>query len=729
MYVALFIYLSMPDTLNKNLKKYFGFDEFRPEQRDIIESVLSGRDNFVLMPTGGGKSLCYQLPALELPGLTLVISPLIALMKDQVDALLANGVKAAFINSSLSYDENARTQTRAEAGDLKILYVAPERMAGNFKFFLQGLDISLIAVDEAHCISEWGHDFRPDYRNLKMLKNIFRNVPIIALTATATAKVRDDILKQLLIEDGRIFVSGFNRPNLHLRVLEKKNTFHKLLNLLKNYQKESIIVYCFSRKDTEKIAADLNNAGYKALPYHAGLDARKRKRTQELFIRDEIKIMVATIAFGMGIDKPDVRLVVHYTFPKSLEGYYQEIGRAGRDGLRSECVMFYTFADARKHQFFINEIDDNNLKIQAQKKLDQVMEFAETKFCRRRHVLYYFGEDYEEDNCGACDNCLTEKVSYDATIIAQKILSAILRTNGRFGANHIINILRGKKNEKILSYNHNKLSVYGIAKDLSDDELKEIIIQLVGAGLINKTADQYNILTVAPAGAKFLSQKETLELFKAVKAEGEEEMRPADELNYDQALFEKLRRLRKDIADELNVPPFVIFSDASLQEMAYYFPSDKDSFSNITGVGARKLKSFGNNFINIISSHLDENNLTPREISKSRTKISRPGNERMTGKETADMTIDLIKKKLSIADIARARGLSPATVSSHLERLVNSGVKVDLDYLKPSPEIFKKIKTAFAKCGGEKLRPVFDYLHEEYDYETIRLVRTIIKSL
>jgi ATP-dependent DNA helicase RecQ len=718
----------MSVALHKTLKKYFGYDEFRPEQRDIIESVMAGRDNFVLMPTGGGKSLCYQLPALELPGLTLVISPLIALMKDQVDALKANGVKAAFINSSLSYDENARIQTEAEAGNLKILYVAPERMAGNFKFFLQGLDISLIAVDEAHCISEWGHDFRPDYRNLKMLKNIFRNVPIIALTATATSKVREDILKQLCIEHGEIFVSGFNRPNLHLRVLEKRNTFNKLLGLLKAYQKESVIIYCFSRKDTEKIAAELNNAGYKALPYHAGLDPRKRKRTQELFIRDEIKVIVATIAFGMGIDKPDVRLVVHYTFPKSLEGYYQEIGRAGRDGLRSECVMFYTFADARKHQFFINEIDDYSLKAQAQKKLNEVMQFAETKLCRRRHVLGYFGEEYGEENCGGCDNCSSEKITYDATVITQKILSAILRTGGRFGANHIISILRGKKNEKILSYGHNNLSVYGIAKDHSDDDLKEIINQLANKSLINKTNDQYSTISISPAGAKFLSNNEILELSKTIKDDIEEEKRPADELEYDQALFEKLRRLRKDIADELNVPPFVIFSDASLQEMAFYFPTGKDSFSNITGVGARKLESFGANFLNIINAHLEENKLAPREISKSQTKTRKTKNELPVNGDTTGQTIDLIRRKLSIADIAKARGLAPTTICSHIERMVNSGITLDLDYLKPTPEVFAKIKTAFDKCGSEMLRPVYNYLKEEYDYETIRLVRMIIKS-
>ncbi|MBI4652694.1 DNA helicase RecQ [Candidatus Kuenenbacteria bacterium] len=720
----------MPDLIYSILKKNFGYDEFRTGQKEIIESVLAGNDNFVLMPTGSGKSLCYQLPALMLSGLTLVISPLIALMKDQVDSLKANGVKAAFINSSLPHNEILPVQEEALSGKLKILYVAPERMAlDNFKDFLQNLKISLIAVDEAHCISEWGHDFRPDYRNLKMLKNIFRKAPIIALTATATEKVRLDILKELSISQAKIFISGFNRPNLNLRIIKKKNAFDKLLSLLKNYENKAVIIYCFSRKETEALAMDLKNTGFKAQAYHAGMVANERKKTQELFIRDEFNIIVATIAFGMGIDKPDVRLVVHYTFPKSIEGYYQEIGRAGRDGLKSDCVMFYTYADARKHEYFLNDIADETIRKQTENKLIEVMKFAELKSCRRKHILNYFGENYKEANCHGCDNCNTEKVTLDATIVAQKILSAILRTGNRFGANHIINILKGKKNEKIINYGHDKLSVYDIVKDYSVDELKEIINLIINAGLIIKTNDQYSVLKVTQAGLKFISQKEKLELSLPSKEDIDEEQESINELTYDKTLFEKLRYLRKQIADKLNVPPFVIFSDASLQEMAFYFPIDKENFSMITGVGARKLESFGNDFLKIIIAYVKKNNLSSKKIYKSRSgKIRLPREERSVNGDTFSITNELINRQLSIDDMAKARGLAISTIISHIEQLINSGEKIDIEYLKPSPEVYEKIKNAFKQYGEEKLRPVFEYLREQYSYEIIRLVRAIMNA-
>lgn len=502
----------------QNLKQYFGYDSFRAGQEDIIKSVLSGQDNLVLMPTGGGKSLCYQLPALELSGLTLVISPLIALMKDQVDGLKANGIMAEFLNSTLSLAENNLIQNKAINGSLKILYISPERLAlENFKIFLKKIKISLIAVDEAHCISEWGHDFRPEYRNLKKLKNFFPNIPIIALTATATEKVRADIIKELALEKAQVFLTSFNRPNLHLRVIKKKNAFEKLIQLLKNYSNESVIIYCFSRKDTENLALDLKSNGFKAEPYHAGLEQERRKKNQELFIKDEINIIVATIAFGMGIDKSNIRLVVHYTFPKSLEGYYQEIGRAGRDGLNSDCVMFYTYADARKHEFFWRDISEIRIREQAEIKLKEVMEFAELRSCRRQYLLKYFGENLKSENCEACDFCKTEKIDFDATVITQKILSAILRTNNRFGATHIVNILKGKKSERIFNLEHDKLSVYGIVDDYSADEIQEIIFSLVNYGIVNKSNDRYNILSITQKGIQFLNRKEKIILKKLKK--------------------------------------------------------------------------------------------------------------------------------------------------------------------------------------------------------------------
>ncbi|MFH1233773.1 MAG: DNA helicase RecQ [Patescibacteria group bacterium] len=719
----------MPNSISSTLKKYFGYDEFRPLQIEIINSVLAGLDNFVLMPTGGGKSLCFQLPALELHGLTLVISPLIALMKDQVDSLKANGISAEFINSTLPAREIARLQDQALIGKLKILYIAPERMASNgFKIFLKNLNLSLIAVDEAHCISEWGHDFRPEYRNLKMLKNLFPQTPIIALTATATERVRQDILKELGIGQAKIFISSFDRPNLNLRVVKKKNALEKLLALLKNYKNESVIIYCFSRKDTENLANELNNEGFKARPYHAGLETEKRKTTQELFIKDEINIIVATIAFGMGIDKPNVRLIVHYTFPKSLEGYYQEVGRAGRDGLPSDCVMFYTYADARKHRFFLDEIIDEKVKQQAEQKLKEVMEYAGLNSCRRRYILSYFGETYLEENCRTCDCCNTEKNTFDATIIAQKILSAILRTNSHFGAGYIINVLKGKLTDRISNLKHDKLSVFNIVNDFSDNGLREIIKQLIDYKLIIKTNGEYPILTVTVKGQQFLTQREKLKLIAMPTEKIGDDERKIKELIYDQMLFDKLRVLRKQIADKLNVPAFVIFSDISLQEMSYYFPANSENFSLISGVGACKLESFGKDFLKVIVEHIKENNLSSKEICKGRSKTKLPRHERSLDRDTSFITIDLLNRKLAIVDMAKARGLAPSTIASHIEGLINSGVKINLAYLKPHQEVYEKIKTAFQHCGDEKLRPVFEYLKEKYDYETIRLVRLIMKT-
>ena len=716
----------MSQNLQTTLKKYFGYDQFRPEQEEIINSVLSGQDNFVLMPTGGGKSLCFQLPALELPGLTLVVSPLIALMKDQVDALKANGVAAAFINSSQLPAEIYQIQQQARSSKLKILYIAPERMASrDFREYLQSLKISLIAIDEAHCISEWGHDFRPDYRNLQQLKSLFPKVPIIALTATATAKVRHDIINQLSINDAKVFVTGFNRPNLQLKVIAKKEARAKLLKLLKGYKGESVIIYCFSRKDTEKLAAELKKEGYKALAYHAGLDAERRKKNQELFIRDEVHIMIATIAFGMGIDKPDVRLVIHYTFPKSLEGYYQEIGRAGRDGLKSDCVMFYTYADAAKHQFFIRDIDDDDLRRQAEKKLQEVTDFAETKLCRRKHILKYFGEDFPGTNCESCDNCTCERYNFDATIVTQKILSAILRTDSRFGDNHIIAVLRGRKTDKVIGYGHDKLSVHGLCKDISDDQLKDIINQLIQIGFLNKSNDAYGTLTLTGLAKKFLIDKEQLELTATTPEPEEKKARKKGDLEYDQELFEQLRLLRKQLADEANVPPFVIFSDNSLQEMAYYFPANKVSFAKISGVGASKLDKYADDFLPAIIAYAKANGKTSLEIGSVNKKTI---TTKALDNKTTALVLGLINKKAGIEAMAKKLKLTQITIANHIDSLISSGANINLDYLKPKPELYAKIKAAFGEYGDEKLKPVFEALDGSVDYDTLRAVRLVLKS-
>jgi ATP-dependent DNA helicase RecQ len=467
-------------SLLTHLKTHFGFDQFRPLQEEIIRCVISRRDAFVLMPTGGGKSLCFQLPALIMPGLTLVISPLISLMKDQVDALKADGIQAEFINSTLTPAEINEIQTKARQGKIKILYVAPERliMAG-FQPFLQELHVSLIAIDESHCISEWGHDFRPDYRNLKSLRNIFPQVPVMALTATATQKVREDIICQLSLQKAKTFISSFNRPSLFYSVLPRKNSYDQLIDILEKHRNESAIIYCFSRRDTENLAADLCREGFTALPYHAGLEIEARKTNQEKFIRDEVQIIVATIAFGMGIDKPVVRLVIHYHLPKSIEGYYQETGRAGRDGLPSQCILFYSHPDTVKQLYFIRQIENDHERQNAYQKLDQMVEYCELATCRRHYLLVYFGEDYQHAICEGCDVCFSPTEEIDATIISQKILSAIIRTGQQFGINYIIDILRGSKNRKIFERNHHQLSVYGIVNDFSKEDLRWIINQLV----------------------------------------------------------------------------------------------------------------------------------------------------------------------------------------------------------------------------------------------------------
>lgn len=709
--------------MRETLKKYFGYDEFRPLQAEIIGHILEKKNAFVLMPTGGGKSLCYQLPALKFSGITLVVSPLIALMKDQVDALKSNGITAEFINSSLTREEIVQIEEKAQKGQLKILYLAPERLAlMHFQNFLKTLPISLIAIDEAHCISEWGHDFRPDYRNLAKLRNIFPLIPMLALTATATDKVREDILRQLQMEKAKVFISSFNRPNLSYVVRPKKNAFENLIKLLKKYADRSVIIYCFSRKETENIALDLKQEGFQASAYHAGLEKDRRRNVQEQFVRDEIQIIVATIAFGMGIDKPDVRLIVHYSLPKSIEGYYQETGRAGRDGLPSECVLFYSFGDTMKHNFFLRDIQDEKERQNAQKKLAQVVEYAELPTCRREYLLGYFSEKQEAESCGGCDVCLDPKEEIDATIITQKILSAILRTGERFGGKHVIGVLRGSKAKKILELRHNQLSVFGIAQAVSEEEIRHFIKLLLAKKLLVKSDGEYPVLKLTGGGKKFLINKEKIVLPKPQfeEAPGVIEKKKGV-LEYDAELFSQLRILRKSLADEKSVPPFVVFSDVALQEMAYYLPQNPEKFLQISGVGAMKLEEYGKKFLSVIGDYVKKNGLVGKEIGmKKDLSIKRP--YQRAGSTYAE-TKKLLDAGMSLEKIAKTREISLSTVVSHVEKLKNSGEAINLEHLRPSKERLEKIKSAFEKSGSAMLSPVKEILGEDFSYEELRLAR------
>ena len=574
-------------------------------QGEVVQNVLRGRNSIVLMPTGSGKSLCYQLPALSLDGLTLVVSPLIALMKDQVDALNRRGIPAGFISSATSLDDSRRVARQAQSGQIRLLYVAPERIAMPvFRKFLLGLKLSLIAIDEAHCISEWGHDFRPDYRNLQSLRSDFPDVPLIALTATATEKVRQDIADVLGLQDAEQYTASFNRPNLNYRVLRKGSEFEDLLGLLAGVGNGSAIIYCFSRKSTENLASKLTDRGVSALPYHAGLESTVRQETQDKFLNDEVRAVVATIAFGMGIDKPDIRIVVHYDLPKTIEGYYQETGRAGRDGQPSECVLFYSYGDRSKQEYFIGQIDDATQRRNAAQKLERMVKYAESRSCRRALLLEYFGEEWTGGNCQACDMC-TDKwelpagwEAYDGTDIAQKALSAVIRTGESFGAAYIVRLLRGSRDKRLRESGHDQLRVYGTAREWSRPDLNEALHQLIDKGLLARSEEsEYPTLLVTTEGRQFLANRDSITLARRASQEADEPQ------PHDAILFERLRALRKSIADSKEVPAFVVFSNATLNQMCTDKPLETGSFLQIKGVSKTKLDLYGPAFLAAIRDH------------------------------------------------------------------------------------------------------------------------------
>ena len=774
------------------LKATFGHDRFLPMQEEVIASTLAGRDSLVLMPTGSGKSLCYQLPALCLDGMTLVVSPLIALMQDQVGALRARGIAAAYINSTLTPAQARRVQAAAYQGNIDILYVAPERVAmPQFRDFLHALNLSLIAIDEAHCISEWGHDFRPDYRTLQTLRANFPAVPVVALTATATERVRLDILDQLRMPGATQFVASFNRPNLSYYVRPKRRSFAVLTDLLRKYRDGSAIIYRFSRQNTEALAAELRAAGFNALPYHAGLEDDVRRETQERFLHDDVPIIVATIAFGMGVDKPNIRLVVHYDLPKTIEGYYQETGRAGRDGLPSTCVLFYSYGDKINQTYFIDQIEDGAERAKAEDKLARMVAYGEATSCRRAFLLDYFGEKWQQENCGACDVCLAETEqqaaahTFDGTEITQKVLSTIIRTGERFGANHVVDVLRGSRARKVLQFHHETLPVHGIARGYSKEELQDVIDQLIARDLIARDRERdFPTLYVTGKGKEFIKTGETVTLSGSAPPTAQAAEEP------DATLFGALRALRHEIATELAVPAFVVFSDESLRQMATQLPTDPDSLLRVKGVGPRKLQEFGERFLAVIRRHAAESGRERPPASAERAVqpngSSHPGRDRESFprayekwqpaeeerladlynsgnsvtviarelarppsaiasrlrqcgivtatrvplSETERQTLALVQQGRGVAEIAARRSLATGTILSHLERIIETDEAVDIAHMLPSSERLTRIANAFREADCDfLLAPVKERLGADYSYEELRMVRLRLRQL
>ncbi len=709
-------------TLLAALKQYFGFEAFRPHQEDIIRDSLSGRDVFALLPTGGGKSLCFQLPALVRPGLTLVVSPLIALMKDQVDGLRSMGIEATFVNSSLAPNE-ARARLRGvESGAYRLLYVAPERlMQPGFLADLQRWNVGLFAIDEAHCISEWGHDFRPEYRELEQLRRMFPEVPVMALTATATERVRADIIKQLRLRAAACHVASFNRPNLTYRVIAKSKPYQQVRELVRRRPSESGIVYCLSRLGAESVARRLRADGVKAAPYHAGLEKEERSANQERFLRDEVQVICATIAFGMGVHKPNIRFVVHYDLPKSVEGYYQETGRAGRDGLPSECLLLFSPGDAVKYQQFIEEKPDEREREVARQQLRQTVEYAESAACRRYDLLRYFGEEFAASGCQACDNCLSPRQTFDGTDAARKLLSAVYRIRERsgfdVGLKHIAEVLTGANTEKVRSMGHEGLSVYGAGKQHSRSAWAAIGRELVRLGYLRQASGRFSVAELTPAAYDFMRGSAPLTLTKP-DVPTDAKTGSAGSIECDEALFERLRALRKRLADERGVPAYHVFSDVALRQMARDYPAAEAQLSRISGVGASKLREFGAVFMSEIAEHLRVN---PRmEFGGGTPPPPAPVPSRLG--DTHHETLRRFRAGQSVPEIALERGLVAGTVWGHLADAVEAGEEIDVDSLL-TPQDKRDIGDAFSKLGFANIVGVREMLGERFSYGLLKIFR------
>jgi len=714
---------SPPDTL----KSVFGYDEFRPLQAEIIENILQRRDTLVIMPTGGGKSLCYQLPALFFDGLTVVVSPLISLMQDQVTQLQQLGVRAVFLNSTLSHDEYVSTADRLRTGEVKLLYLAPEALLrAETLRLLDDCRLECLAIDEAHCISQWGHDFRPEYRQLASVRERFPHAVCAALRATSTPRVQTDIRQTLGFRNENEFIASFDRSNLFIAVEPKTNLLGQTLDFLGAHPNRSGIIYCATRRQVDSLHEALVEHGFSALPYHAGLEDETRKNNQQAFIHDDVQVMVATIAFGMGIDKPDVRFVLHVDLPKNVEGYYQEIGRAGRDGLRADCLLLFSYGDVDTIQYFIQQGAESERKGR-RKRLRAMVDWATSGECRRRELLAYFGEAYQSENCRACDNCLkSEEEQVDLTLPAQKFLSCMVRTHQVFGIGHIIDVLRGSRARKVTRQRHDRLSTYGIGKEYSAEQWKLLAQQFTQQKLIARDMEHGSVKLTKTGWAVLKGEK----VWGTPVETGEKSTGravPADEVaGYNHQLFELLRTKRKELADAADVPPYVIFSDRTLQEMAAYFPHSTPSLEGLHGIGQTKVARYADIFLPIIAAYCREKGLKENPKPARRSK-SASGRSNSRSREVGER----FRNGESVTQLRQAYGVKRQTIVSHLERYMNSGNVLPLERFRAesrlSSEVQEQVLAVFDKLGPDFLRPVFDALDKSVSYEELLLMRIIYR--
>lgn len=717
--------MAKKDNLTEELKKHFGFDTFKGNQKAIIENVLAGNDTFVLMPTGGGKSLCYQLPSLLMEGTAIVISPLIALMKNQVDAMRnfseEDGV-AHFINSSLNKSAIDQVKEDILAGKTKLLYVAPESLTKEDNVdFLRQVKISFYAVDEAHCISEWGHDFRPEYRKIRPIINEIGKRPLIALTATATPKVQHDIQKNLGMTEATVFKSSFNRTNLYYEVRPKTaNVDRDIIKFIKSHEGKSGIVYCLSRKKVEEFADILKANGIKALPYHAGMDSQVRSANQDAFLMEQVDVIVATIAFGMGIDKPDVRYVIHYDIPKSLEGYYQETGRAGRDGGEGHCLAFYAYKDLQKLEKFMQGKPVAEQEIGKQL-LMETAAYAETSVCRRKVLLHYFGEEYLEDNCGSCDNCLNPKKQVEAKELLSAVLEVVSTLKEKFKADYIVNMLVGNETSEIQSYKHNELEIFGSGQDEDDKTWNAVIRQALIAGYLTKDIENYGLLKITPKGKEFMKKPISFKITEDNEFEEEVEEVPIKggaSCAVDPVLYSMMKDLRKKLSKRLEVPPFVIFQDPSLEAMATTYPVTIEELQNIPGVGAGKAKRYGEEFVALIKRHVEENEIERPEDLRVRTVANKS--------KLKVWIVQSIDRKVALDDIAMTKGLEFSELLDEIEAIVYSGTRINIDYFLNDvidEDHIEDIYEYFKESETDDLEDAIEELGGDYTEEEIRLVR------